>query len=114
MERGLVIDALENAVAASTGSLRGLLHHSNQGSQCASHDFGALLATIGIEPIISRRGNCWDNAAMESFWATLRAECFIRGITATCCQAHSIQFDCIETSDNQRRWHSSLDYLSQA
>ena len=114
MERSLVVGALENAVAASTGTLRGLLHHSDQGSQYASHDFGAALAALGIEPSMSRRGNCYDNAAMESFWATLKAECFDREIPATRQQARSMIFDYIETFYNQRRRHSSLGYLSPA
>lgn len=112
MERSLVIGALKNAVAASTGSLRGLLHHSDQGSQYASYDFGAALAVLGIEPSMSRRGNCYDNAAMESFWATLKAECFDRGIPATRQQARSMIFDYIETFYNPRRRHGSLDFRS--
>lgn len=114
MERSLVIGALENAVAASSGPLRGLLHHSDQGSQYASHDFGAALGALGIEPSMSRRGNCYDNAAMESFWATLKAECFDREIPATRRQARSMIFDYIETFYNPRRRHSSLGYLSPA
>lgn len=112
MERSLVIGALGNAVAASTGSLRGLLHHSDQGSQYASHDFGTALANLGIEPSMSRRGNCYDNAAMESFWATLKTECFHRELPATRQQARSMIFDYIETFYNTRRRHSSLHFLS--
>jgi transposase InsO family protein len=112
MERGLVISALENAVAASGGSLRGLIHHSDQGSQYASHDFTAKLTCLGIEASMSRRGNCYDNAAMESFWATLKAECFDREIPATRRQARSMIFDYIETFYNPRRRHCSLGYLS--
>lgn len=112
MERSLVIGALENAVAASSGPLRGLLHHSDQGSQYASHDFGAALGALGIEPSMSRRGNCYDNAAMESFWATLKAECFDREMPTTRRQARSMIFDYIETFYNPRRRHSSLGYLS--
>jgi putative transposase len=114
MERSLVVGALENAVAASTGTLRGLLHHSDQGSQYASHDFRAALATLGIEPSMSRRGNCYDKAAMESFWATLKAECFDAEIPATRRQARSMIFDYIETFYNPLRRHSSLGYLSPA
>ena len=114
MERSLVIGALENAVAASSGPLRGLLHHSDQGSQYASHDFGAALGALGIESSMSRRGNCYDNAAMESFWATLKAECFDREIPTTRRQARSMIFDYIETFYNPRRRHSSLGYLSPA
>lgn len=112
MGRSLVAGALENAVAASTGTLRGLIHHSDQGSQYASHDFAAALAALGIEPSMSRRGNCYDNAAMESFWATLKAECFDHEIPSTRRQARSMIFDYIETFYNPRRRHSSLGYVS--
>jgi putative transposase len=67
----------------SGGRLRGLIHHSDQGSQFASHGFTGKLAGPGISPSMSRRGNCYDNAAMESFWATLKAECFHRQLPAT-------------------------------
>jgi len=63
---------------------------------------------------MSRRGNCYDNAAMESFWATLKAECFDREIPATRQQARSMIFDYIETFYNSHRRHSSLGYLSPA
>lgn len=114
MERGLVISALENAVATRQGSLRGLLHHSDQGSQYASHDFTTRLMQLGMEASMSRRGNCYDNAAMESFWATLKAECFDREMPATRQQARSMIFDYIETFYNPLRRHSSLGYLSPA
>lgn len=112
MERGLVISALENAIAGRHGRLRGLLHHSDQGSQYASRDFTTRLTQLGIDPSMSRRGNCYDNAAMESFWATLKAECFDREMPATRRQARSMIFDYIETFYNPRRRHSSLGYLS--
>ena len=114
MERGLVVNALANAVATNKGRLRGLLHHSDQGSQYASHDFVDTLSGPGIEASMSRRGNCYDNAAMESFWATLKAECFDRGIPATRRQARSMIFDYIEAFYNTRRRHSALGYLSPA
>ena len=112
MERGLVIEAFQSAVAASRGSLRGLLHHSDQGSQYVSADFVELLGTLGVERSMSRRGNCYDNAAMESFWATLKTECFHGPIPATRQQARSMIFDYIETFYNPKRRHSSLGNLS--
>lgn len=112
MERGLVIAALDKAVAAGSGSLRGLIHHSDQGSQYASHDFTTRLADLGIQPSMSRRGNCYDNAAMESFWSTLKAECFDRDLPSTRSQARSMIFDYIETFYNTRRRHSSLGNIS--
>jgi transposase InsO family protein len=112
MERGLVIEAFQSAVAASHGSLRGLLHHSDQGGQYVSTDFVELLGTLGVERSMSRRGNCYDNAAMESFWATLKTECFHGPIPATRQQARSMIFDYIETFYNPKRRHSALGYRS--
>ncbi|RYD50040.1 MAG: IS3 family transposase [Verrucomicrobiaceae bacterium] len=112
MERGLVLQALENAVAVSQGRLRGLIHHSDQGTQYASHDFVTALERLGIEASMSRRGNCYDNAAMESFWATLKTECFSGEIPATRAQGRSMIFDYIHGFYNPRRRHSSLGYLS--
>jgi putative transposase len=99
--------------ATSQSRLR-LIHHSDQGRQYASHDFAAKITHLGIEAGMSRRGNCYDNAAMESFWATLKAECFDREIPATRQQARSMIFDYIETFYNSHRRHSSLGYLSPA
>lgn len=114
MERGLVLQALENAVATGTGRPRGLIHHSDQGTQYACHDFATTLARLGIEASMSRRGNCYDNAAMESFWATLKTECFSGEIPATRAQGRSMIFDYIEGFYNTRRRHSSLANLSPA
>ena len=63
---------------------------------------------------MSRKGNCYDNAAMESFWATLKAECFGSTIPATRHQAHLMVFDYIETFYNPTRLHSSLGFQSPA
>lgn len=112
MESSLVTAALDQAVAAGKGRLRGLIHHSDQGSQYAGRDFTAKLAGLGISPSMSRRGNCYDNAAMESFWATLKAECFDRELPPTRDQARAMIFDYIEGFYNRRRRHSSLGYLS--
>ena len=61
---------------------------------------------------MSRRANCYDNAAMESFWSTLKTECFHAGPPATRAQADAMLFDYIDTFYNPRRLHSSLDYQS--
>jgi putative transposase len=112
MERSPVISAFQNAVAGSRGRLSGLLHHSDRGSQYASGDFTDALRRLGVEQSMSRRGNCCDNAAMESFRATLKTECFDREIPATRQQAKSMIFDCIETFYNPVRRHSALGYRS--
>jgi len=112
METALVIEALDHAVAQASGRLTGLVHHSDQGSQYASHHFTAALANLGISQSMSRRGNCYDNATAESFWATLKTECFNNIIPETRAAARSMIFDYIETFYNPLRRHSSLGFLS--
>ena len=95
-------------------ALNVLLHYSDQVSQYASHDFADSLAVLVFKPSMSRRGSCYDNAAMESFWATLKAKCFDREIPATRQQARSMIFDYIESFYYPRRRHCSLGYISPA
>lgn len=90
----------------------GLLHHSDRGIQYASSDFQALLHSCGAAASMSRKANCYDNAAMESFWATLKTECFASLIPKTKHQAKLMIFDYIETFYNRSRLHSSLGYKS--
>jgi putative transposase len=108
----LPIQALERALQSRDTSRRGLLHHSDRGCQYASTQFRKHLQMRGITQSMSRRANCYDNAAMESFWATLKAECFDATIPATHAQATSMIFDYIETFYNPVRLHSSLGYQS--
>ena len=90
----------------------GLLHHSDRGVQYASDAMAVLLAESGAAASMSRRGNCYDNAMMESFWATLKAECFA-GERPPTRQAAKLQiFDYIEGFYNRTRLHSSLNYQS--
>ena len=112
METALVIEALDHAVAKTPGRLVGLIHHSDQGSQYASADFTASLTQLGIDQSMSRRANCYDNATAESFWATLKTECFNNIIPATRAEAKSMIFDYIETFYNPVRRHSALGFLS--
>lgn len=112
METALVLEALDSAVSQASGRLAGLVHHSDQGSQYASHDFTTALADLGISQSMSRRGNCYDNATAESFWATLKTECFNNLIPETRAAARSMIFDYIETFYNPLRRHSSLGFLS--
>jgi putative transposase len=90
----------------------GLIVHSDQGGQYASDVYRQLLGQIRAVPSMSRRGNCYDNATMESFWSTLKAECLAGQPPATHQQAHQIIFEYIETYYNRVRLHSSLGYLS--
>ena len=112
METSLVIDALDRAVAKTPGRLAGLIHHSDQGSQYASKNFTAALAHLAMDQSMSRRANCYDNATAESFWATLKTECFNNTIPATRAVAKSMIFDYIETFYNPLRRHSALGFLS--
>lgn len=90
----------------------GLLHHSDRGVQYASAALAALLAKSGAAASMSRRGNCYDNAMMESFWATLKTECFAATRPPTR-QAAKLQiFDYIEGFYNRSRLHSGLGYQS--
>jgi putative transposase len=90
----------------------GLLHHSDRGVQYASGAMAALLAESGAAASMSRKANCYDNAMMESFWATLKAECFARERPATRETARLMVFDYIEGFYNRHRLHSSLGYQS--
>ena len=107
----LVSDALGMAVARR-GPPPGLLHHSDRGSQYASEDYQHLLRSHGMEASMSGRGDCWDNAVMESFWATLKAELVNHERYATREQARRSIFEYIEVFYNRQRLHSSLGYVS--
>ena len=90
----------------------GLLHHSDRGVQYAGGAMAAFLAEQGAAASMSRRGNGYDNATMESFWATLKAECF-HGERPPTRQAARLQvFDDVEGFYNRTRLHSSLNYQS--
>ena len=89
----------------------GLVHHSDQGSQFTSVAFQQLLTTMGAQASMSRTGNCYDNAAMESFFSTLKSECVTRQFQSRQ-EARRTIFAYIEGWYNRQRLHSSLDYLS--
>jgi putative transposase len=91
---------------------RGLIIHSDRGSQYASGAYRQLLEDLQAVPSMSRRANCYDNAMMESFWSTLKAECFASYLPATHEEARQMIFEYIETYYNRVRLHSSLGYLS--
>jgi putative transposase len=94
---------------------KGLVHHSDRGVQYACHEYAAALTTAGIIASMSRKGNCYDNAAMESFWSTLKTETGLDvAIPISRRAAELIVFDYIETFYNPTRRHSSLGYLSPA
>lgn len=89
----------------------GLLHHSDQGSQYTSELYRQHLARFSCEVSMSRVGNCYDNAVMESFFATLKAECAAQPFTSRA-QARSAIFEYIEAWYNRQRLHSTLGYRS--
>ncbi len=90
----------------------GLIHHSDRGVQYASADYRAALAAHGLVASMSRQGNCYDNAAMESFWSSLKNELVHRRHFATRAHARTAIFDYIEVFYNRSRRHSSLGYQS--
>lgn len=107
----LVEAALQQALA-SRRPAAGLLHHSDRGCQYASRSYRRLLKTRHIQPSMSAQGHCYDNAAMESFWSTLKTEWLHQTSFQTRQQAHSAIFDYIETFYNPMRLHSALGYRS--
>jgi len=89
-----------------------LLHHSDQGSKYTSEDFQRLLAAEGIACSMSRKGECWDNAAIETFFSSLKTERTCRRIYPTRDNVRADVFDYIERFYNPRRRHSTLGYVS--
>ncbi len=110
-DAALVELALRMAVARRH-PLSGLLHHSDRGSEFTSERVHLALRELGIEVSMSRTGNCWDNAAMESFFATLTKECINRIHFQTRQEARSAIFEYIECFYNPIRLHSTLQYSS--
>jgi transposase InsO family protein len=113
MTSRLVVDALAMAVQFRLPK-EGLLAHSDRGSQYASEHYRRLLAKHGIECSMSRRANCWDNAPMESFFASLKKELVHHEDYQTREEAKASIFEYIEVFYNRKRRHSSLGYKSPA
>jgi transposase InsO family protein len=113
MESRLAVDALELAVQRRLPG-EGLLSHSDRGSQYASEHYQRLLARHGITCSMSRKADCWDNAPMESFFASLKKELVHDADFATRSEARAAIFQYIEVFYNNQRRHSSLGYVSPA
>jgi len=111
LSRGLPLEALGMALARRRPP-RGLVHHSDRGSQYASGEYQEVLARHGIACSMSRRGDCWDNAVAESFFATLKVELVHHATWRTRAAAQAALFDYIEVFYNGQRRHSALGYLS--
>jgi transposase InsO family protein len=110
-DRHVTIAALEAALTRRCPEI-GLLHHSDQGSTYASEDYQDVLEARGIVCSMSRRGNCHDNAVMESCFSTIKAELADR--FDSCSEAKRELFDYIEVFYNQRRRHSTIGQISPA
>ena len=113
LESRLVVDALALAVERRLPG-EGLLAHSDRGSQYASEHYQRLLARHGITCSMSRRADCWDNAPMESFFASLKKELIHGSDFATRAAARAAVVEYIEVFYNNQRLHSSLGYVSPA
>jgi transposase InsO family protein len=109
----LVVDALEMALARHCPSAA-LVAHSDRGVQYASEHYQRLLKDHGITCSMSRKGNCWDNAPMESFFATLKKELVHHEEYETRAEARHSLFEYIEVFYNRVRRHSALGYQSPA
>jgi transposase InsO family protein len=111
LETRLATNALQMAIGRRRPSA-GLIVHSDRGTQFASADYRQLLARHQLLPSMSRRGNCYDNAFIESFWSSLKYELVYHRKFATREEARAAIFDYIEVFYNRARLHSSLGYLS--
>ena len=110
MTAQLVTDALVMAIWRR-GKPDALLHHSDRGSQYSSEQFQRLMADNGVVCSMSRSGNVWDNAAMESFFSSLKTERTARKLYRTRDEARADVFDYIERFYNPKRRHSKIGYL---
>ena len=106
----VVLDALSMALTMRRPA--GVIHHSDQGSQYTSIEFGNRCREAGVRPSMGSVGDCYDNAMAESFFATLECELLDRSRFKTHAEARNAVFEFIEGFYNPRRRHSSLDYLS--
>ena len=112
LHANLVLCALQRALKHRRPS-RGLLHRSDRGVQYVCEDYVAAREGAGIERRMSRAGNCYDNAVIESFWSTLKRDTGLdTHAPATRRAAELVTFDCLETFCNPTRRPSSRDYLS--
>jgi len=111
IREALELSALRMAIAQRrpTGSV---IVHSDRGRQFASGSFRQTLAAHGLIPSMSRPGNCYDNAHIESFWSSLKHELIYRQRFGSRAAARSAIFDYIESFYNRRRLHSSIGYQS--
>ena len=113
MTKVLVAQALFGAVSQHR-PLRGLILHSDRGSQYCAHDYQRLVRQFGMQCSMSRRGNCYDNAPMESFWGTLKTELLHHRRYESRTQAIREITECIEIFYNRQRRHTKIGNLPRA
>ena len=113
LTRNLVSQSLFNAVAAKRPA-KGLIHHSDRGSQYCSYEYRNILERFGLKTSMSRKGNCYDNAPMESFWGTLKQELVHHRRYRTRLEAIRDITEYIEIFYNRQRLQSGLGFLSPA
>lgn len=112
LQTELAVAALEAALAERQPTEGELLHHSDRGTQYASQEYRAILAAHQVSESMSRKGDCWDNAVAESFFATLEHELLSLNNFPSRHAARQAIFEFIEVWYNRRRRHSSLGYVS--
>jgi transposase InsO family protein len=113
MTQELTAQALWRAVRSKRPP-PGLIHHSDRGSQYCADDYRKLVKQFGMLPSMSRKGNCYDNAPMESFWGSMKNEMIHHHRYATRADAESAIKEYIEIFYNRQRRHSRLGYESPA
>lgn len=111
LHAGGAVQALQRALAKRRPA-KGLIHHSDRGIQYACQSYRQLLQAAGLIPSMSRKGNCYDNAAMEAFWSTLKREAMAETKTWSKDRVRRTLFEYIESTYNRSRLHSSLEYQS--
>jgi len=111
MPQELTLSALHMAITNRRPS-PGLLHHSDRGSQYAAHEYRRVLDQHGMSCSMSRKGDCWDNAPMESFFGSLKTELDSDGPFETRQAARSVLFGFIEGFYNRQRLHSAIGYVT--
>jgi putative transposase len=111
LETPIVLDALRMALSRRQPG-KGVLHHSDRGSQYADKLFRQLLKDHGMKCSMSRKGDCWDNAVVESFNATIKTELIHRTKWITREEVRAAVYKWIETWYNPKRLHSTLGYRS--
>jgi transposase InsO family protein len=111
-DTSLALEALHRAVRSRAGVPPGLVHHTDRGSPYASDDYRKALSKYAMVASMSRKGDCWDNAVAESFFATIKGEMTDDRVFETRAEAHVAIGDYIDAFCNVTRLHSTIGYVS--